>query len=234
MPAKPSQLMPWEQRRGEPATAYTRFVTYRSLGPARSLAQAAEQCGVSLGRLKQLSSEWNWHSRAAAWDRHCYLQRRGQEVEGARRARQRLLQEAADWQSLARQQIASWVRRGSDGQLRLTRELTPSEALRLWRVGSQAELTLREIVTIRPDAAASRFARSPVEHEVDQMREAVREASSSLVPYGTEYRQRQEIEDALWDVMKAWLHTSEHVGKHGTDDHIGYVLWPWHVPLAQA
>lgn len=234
MPAKPSQLMPWEQRRREQATAYTRFVAYRNLGPTRSLAQAAEQCGVSLGRLKQLSSEWNWHPRAAAWDRHCYLQRRGQEVEEARRARQRLLQEASDWQSLARQQIASWVRRGTDGQLRLTRELTPSEALRLWRVGSQAELALREIVTARAGAAANRRARSPVEQELDQMRQAVREAGRNLVRHAIEYRKQQEIQDALWDIMNAWLRTSEHVRKHGKSDHVGYVLWPWHVPFAQA
>ena len=226
--------MPWEQRSREPAAAHSRFIVYLNLGATRSLAQAAKECGLSPARLKQVSSQWNWPSRAAAWDRHQHLQRRGREVQEAQQARQRLLREAADWQSVARKQIASWVRRGSDGQLRLTRELTPSEALRLWRVGCQAELERREIATAGAHGATDEVARNPVEEVLAQMHRALDEASHRLMPRGADYRCRPEIRSALWHVTVAWIRLSEHTKRHGVGQDTAYALWPWQVPFEQA
>lgn len=139
----PLTNMPWERRAEEPEEAYGCFQLYLSLGLGRSLTEAARQCGLSLGRLKQLSSQWQWAARAAMWDRHQFLERRREELESRQQARERLLRESADWQRLARAEFGSWVRRGPEGELELTRELSPYQALRLWRVGCEAELALR-------------------------------------------------------------------------------------------
>jgi len=226
--------MPWEQRKAEPARSYASFLLYLRQGPARSLTEAAEECGLSLGRLKQLSSQWRWPGRAAAWDRHRFLSRRRQELEEAKQARQRLLKEAADWQSLARKQISSWVRRGRDGQLRLTRELTPLQALRLWRVGSQAESALRGIVAPAPKGGANNLADSSFEQETARFREATEQASYVLASSAADYHVREEVRRALVGVARAWIETSEYVDRYGKGESIADTLWPWHQPFAEA
>ena len=223
--------MPWQQRKREPAPAYARFTAYLQLGPERSLKQIASTEGVSVARLKQLSSQWGWPVRAAAWDRHRFLIRRGEQVEQAREAHQRLLKESADWQHLARRQFTLWVRRGSDGELRLTRELTPHEALRLWRAGCEAELVLREVAAAH--SPADRPSQSPTEGAVREMSDALDEAARELTPPGADYRCQEEVREALHQLLLTWLYISDHVEEYGTHERVAHALWPWHLPFEQ-
>jgi hypothetical protein len=66
---------PWDPRDGEPPEAYARFLSYRNLGPGRSLALAES---VHSGKRRQKASgnwfddsaQYDWVSRAVAWDVH--------------------------------------------------------------------------------------------------------------------------------------------------------------------
>lgn len=59
---------PWERRNGEPAAAFHAFATYRSLGPARTIAVAAAELGRTSIYFQRLSAKWKWVERAQAWD----------------------------------------------------------------------------------------------------------------------------------------------------------------------
>jgi hypothetical protein len=67
----------WEQQEGEPDEAYTRFLIYRNLGPARTIEKAAgllhdetkgKKTKVSTSQWTKDSAEYNWRERAAKWD----------------------------------------------------------------------------------------------------------------------------------------------------------------------
>lgn len=65
----------WDRRDGEPAEAYARFLTYRNLGPGRTLALAAQLHTGGSKRKKTLAGHWcgesskhDWIERATAWD----------------------------------------------------------------------------------------------------------------------------------------------------------------------
>jgi hypothetical protein len=102
----PSAARPWDQRPDEPPDAYARFLSYRNLGPGRTLPLAESCHGGATGRTKKhASGHWTeacvrheWVSRAAAWDID-QLKSRGPElarlwtgilVAAARKAAQKL------------------------------------------------------------------------------------------------------------------------------------------------
>jgi hypothetical protein len=71
----PMPRPPWERRPGEPKTAYARFLIYRNLGPARSLAEAQKLATKShkkptkvAGSWSDESARWGWVERAHDWD----------------------------------------------------------------------------------------------------------------------------------------------------------------------
>jgi hypothetical protein len=230
-PTHPPGRKPWEQQPRESPEDYARFQVYLQLGPTRSLAEATQRCGLSLARLKQLSQRDRWLYRALAWDKERFLVRRRQELEACEQTRARLLKESADWQRIARLEFGSWVRRDQEGNLQLTRELTPAEAIRLWEVGS---LALLELQGMRA-ASVSEPAAGPDERERAQarLRDAIREAahhlSSRLV-----YTYHLPVEDALWRVIRAW--SQHYCQQHPDPDSLSFTgcAWPWDLPLAEA
>jgi hypothetical protein len=134
---------PWERQPQEPAQAYAKFSYYLQLGPGRSLGQVAQAFGISPQRVRELSARWRWTPRAAAWQTEVARRRREQERAQAQAARQRHLQDAVHWQRFAGLQIMSWVRRNQNGEFELVRDLSPREAMRLYRAGYRAERLLR-------------------------------------------------------------------------------------------
>lgn len=64
----------WDQGEGcktgnESAESYDRFLQFLELGPDRTLKDLAKIVGVSAQALGQTAKRFNWHKRAAAWDR---------------------------------------------------------------------------------------------------------------------------------------------------------------------
>jgi len=219
--------MPWDRRQDEPAPAYARFLIYRNLGPRRSLAQAQEVCGVSLGRLKQLSGLWSWPARALAWDKLRFKQQRQKELADYQESHQRILKEAQDWQRIARAQLFQWVRRDANGQLQLIRELTPTEAMRLWLAGSKAELQLRG--GLATPTGNSQTYEVFIENFKTKLRDAERQISNAFVSAGASSYRQSEIERAIGDVLIAWVLWL------CKDDEYGITkipLWPWDIPFS--
>jgi hypothetical protein len=76
-PAAPTRE-PWDQRPDEAPAAYARFLTYRNLGPTRSLDAAYQIYGgapVGAKKPKRRPGSWqrecrdlDWTARAEAWD----------------------------------------------------------------------------------------------------------------------------------------------------------------------
>lgn len=77
-PAAAPEPNPWDQRPDESPEAYARFLSYRNLGPGRSLPLAEwTHGGARKSKKKHASGNWcedavkhEWASRAGAWDVH--------------------------------------------------------------------------------------------------------------------------------------------------------------------
>src|SRR5215831_10550216 len=68
-------LLPWERQPGETSKQWLAFVTYRDLGPARTLAEVCRllypgqrRTPRPVGRVVAWSSKNDWVERARAWD----------------------------------------------------------------------------------------------------------------------------------------------------------------------
>ena len=227
---KPPGHRPWEQQPKEPAQAFAHFTVYLGLGPERSLAKASETSGLALSWLKQLSAEWNWLYRALAWDREQFLRRRREELQASEETTERLLRQSADLQRIAGASFRSWLRRDEQGEWQLVRDLSPSEAIRLWQVGSEA---LRELQGTAVTAAYQQTLPKPDffgEHPTTiDIRQAAREAASCI-----SYAAGGELVDALLSVISAWVHY--YCDRHPDGDSLSVTdnVWPWDLPYAQA
>lgn len=228
---RPAGCRPWEQQPQEATQEYAPFRHYLSLGPARSLAKACEGTGLSLTRLKQLSKQWRWAHRVALWDRAEFLRRRREELTRCAQTRERLLKESADWQKVAQLEFRSWVTRDPEGNLQLVRELTPSEAIRLWEVGAEVLEELQgaavaaayqESIPTKPDF----FGTPPC---VQRYREALHSAAYHMCP-----RACKEIEPVLHRVYLAWA--DYYWARHPDPDSLDleHCVWPWDLPYEEA
>lgn len=63
-----SDVQLWDRQPTEPAKAYRAFTVYRDLGVGRTLRAAAKAMQRSRSLLDHWSAQWNWISRADAWD----------------------------------------------------------------------------------------------------------------------------------------------------------------------
>lgn len=144
---------PWERMPGESSKAHAKFCAYRDLGPQRSLAKlrrlhACEE-GWSRPTLHELSERWHWQARASAWDDEQDKMRRQAQAEAISEMAQRQAKDGADMQRLARGAMARWVKQNPEtGQLVLARDLSPSEAARLYLTGFQVERLARGEPTV--------------------------------------------------------------------------------------
>jgi hypothetical protein len=228
---RPPGCRPWEQQPQETTQEYAHFRHYLSLGPQRSLAKACEGTALSLTRLKQLSKTWRWPYRAAAWDREEFLRRRREELDRCARTRERLLKESADWQKVAQLKFRSWVTRDNEGNLRLVRELTPAEAIRLWEVGAEVleELQGAAVAAAYQESVPTKSGYYEEPAYRRRFREARHSAAYHMSPHTCE-----EIESVLWDVCVEWLHY--YWARHPYPDSLDFehCVWPWDLPYAEA
>lgn len=59
---------PWDKQIKEGSTAYYAFTVYRNLGPKRTYAAVARSIGVSPQTVSKYADQYDWQSRAEAWD----------------------------------------------------------------------------------------------------------------------------------------------------------------------
>lgn len=65
---QPWDCQPWDCQPGETAKAYQAFVTYRDLGPDRTVQRTANELEKNYTTVHAWSQKWSWVTRAAAWD----------------------------------------------------------------------------------------------------------------------------------------------------------------------
>lgn len=64
----PDEIQPWDCQPGETAKAYQAFVTYRDLGPDRTVQRTANELAKNYTTVNAWSHKWMWRERSAAWD----------------------------------------------------------------------------------------------------------------------------------------------------------------------
>lgn len=69
-PSDIADKKPWDRLPEESPVKYTSFMAYLSLGPDRTIAQAAENTGRTSGYLLKVSAQYNWVERAGAFDEY--------------------------------------------------------------------------------------------------------------------------------------------------------------------
>lgn len=60
---------PWERQRGESSKAFAAFCAFRDAGGTRGVQRVATELAKSRTLMARWAARWNWHERAAAWDR---------------------------------------------------------------------------------------------------------------------------------------------------------------------
>ena len=97
-----AKVYPWERQPQEGEEAYHAFLTYRDLGPLRTLEAARVRLGRRSGYLKPLerwSARREWRDRVGAWDEHLLAERDQLAVaEAAKWERRRLQALEEGWQ----------------------------------------------------------------------------------------------------------------------------------------
>jgi hypothetical protein len=138
----------WERLEGESDRAFARFCAYRDLGPERSLAKLGQahngEDGWSRASLHELSEQWRWSARASAWDDEQDRVRRSANLQAIAEMAARQARDGLDMQKLAKGAMAKWVQTDpTTGQLVLSTQLSPTETIRLYRVGFEVERLAR-------------------------------------------------------------------------------------------
>lgn len=64
------ELEPWERRADETDRAWEAWLTYRDMGPSRSIAAAAKKLSISQPTIHRWSSAHDWRERVKPYDRH--------------------------------------------------------------------------------------------------------------------------------------------------------------------
>lgn len=137
------ELAPWERRRGESAVAHQAFVLYRDLGPGRSLQQVAQARGCQVSLLKRWSSEYDWVSRARAWDAEQAQERERLRREQRRKALEQQAQDAELLRKLCRAFLQGLVQRDPDtGELKLDPRLKASDMASFYRLAQEIDESL--------------------------------------------------------------------------------------------
>lgn len=130
-PARNDRLHPWEQQGGESVDAFRMFCEYRDLPPhERSHATTVEITGKSISYIKKLSAEHDWVERAKAYDADRDEKARLLDLHHLKEGRKRRL---ADGQKLQRRAMKVIGNKNDS-------DITASEAIRMFEVGSKAEM----------------------------------------------------------------------------------------------
>lgn len=77
---------PWERQPKEPARSYQAFISFRDMGPDRSLTRLATEMGSSEGRFRGPAKKWLWNDRVGAWVDFVQRQRDQEQIKAERAA----------------------------------------------------------------------------------------------------------------------------------------------------
>lgn len=97
---------PWERQDGEADMAWVYFQTYRDMGPGkRTLRETAKAHNIGMSWCGQLSAQWEWTARAAAYDKMIDLVKRTADLEAIVKMRDRHINLSMLRQSLGAREL---------------------------------------------------------------------------------------------------------------------------------
>lgn len=145
---------PWEQLPGESTTVFNSFRVFRDMGTLRTLKDVAVETGLAYQTIKEHSSQWQWASRANAYDQfmdRTRVQAFAEEVAemGRRQARQGLFAQELGMAGLEdlKRKIDQYVKEreeaGEDAPSWEAFPLAPKDALAMLETGSKLERVAR-------------------------------------------------------------------------------------------
>jgi hypothetical protein len=157
--------LPYERQPGETTKQWLAFVTYRDLGPARTLAEVCRRLypgqrrnGRPIGRVVAWSSKNHWVERAGAWDAEQDCINREAQYKARHDMTQRHLQQLLALQSKAVQRLLAMR----------PEELRPSEVLEVLDRAMKLERIIRGEPTEIHETRVSGHVRTDLWTRVDQ------------------------------------------------------------------
>lgn len=131
-----AELVPlWERKDGESPKSYEMFVTFRDMGPTRTIVSACkryygpEASNSKMRGMAELSKLWNWPARAEAFDSYLEKQGRIAKVEEVKAMNKRHVQVARAGLSKAIEAL---------GKLKID-EMKPSDIAKLIELSTKLE-----------------------------------------------------------------------------------------------
>ncbi len=119
----------------ESAVAHQAYLTYRDMGPSRSLRKLAQRLGKCESLLKRWSARHSWRERVMEWDRQHQEEANHQARCAVEAAYERRLAHAEQLERVAMAGLRSlMVRDAETGEVRFDRRLKPTEIAALIRV----------------------------------------------------------------------------------------------------
>ncbi len=160
----------WERQPGEPIRWFTRFTSFRLMGPGRSLMGCVNKERVQQGKEKYTkgvayswsaaAAKWRWRERALAWDKHVLAEEERLQEERRREWRQKewdyaqRLLAAADVMLKFPLMRTEQTRTEADGKVQITNVILPAD----WRLTDVSHMI----------GMASKLARLATDMETDK------------------------------------------------------------------
>jgi len=171
----------WERMPKESDRAFAKFCAYRDMGAQRSLVKLRQphkgEKGWTRRAVEDLCERRRWVSRAAAWDDEQDRARLEAQNRAIAEMTERQARDGLDMQKLARGAMTGWVTKDPQtGQFVLARELSPSETVRLYRVGFDVERMARGEPTERAAVQEEQLPWEEQRKKLIEMRELIDEA----------------------------------------------------------
>lgn len=131
-------LKPWDRQENESNKAYEAFCIFRDLGESRSLQKVCVECAKSRNLISRWANNFNWQSRADAWDASITEEARKRAAKDKAKMIERQIQIGQMLQSKAANAINN----------KNLEEASINALGQLIELGAKLERTAREIETI--------------------------------------------------------------------------------------
>ena len=133
-------LQPWERKPNESSKAYAALTVYRDAGAARTLVATAQSLHKSYSLIRRWASRYHWQERVHAWDTARAREDEATLVQARQEMVRRKVQDMDRLQRVAMAKLTSVVSRDPvTGDLVLDPEVTPTAAVRIYRLSMEIE-----------------------------------------------------------------------------------------------
>lgn len=130
---------PWERQKRETGKAWEAFLTYRTMGPARTYVDVARELGKVESQIRRWAHLWRWIDRVELWDREQLQRLESDDAAALAEMKARHRDQAKSLQGIGLAKFAEFV--GGDGKIKTSElaNVSVTEARRLIAEGVRME-----------------------------------------------------------------------------------------------